>query len=336
MTDVGDIVLPPLRKAVEGLHPDLARLCGYHFGWCDVHGRPTGKGSTGKLVRARITLLSATAAGASGATALPGAVAVELVHNYSLLHDDIVDADERRRGRTTAWAAFGTGQAILAGDALTALAVRQLTGVPGRAGHRSVAILAEALESLACGQAADTALEHIDPGEVTFGHYFDAVPKTTALLGACAEIGALLGGADARLAGTLRRATVAFGLAWQITNDVEDIWADPATTGKGTFSDLRAGRKTLPVIAALRSGTDAGSRLRTRLTTDGPVPVEKEEYQLRQVADLIEAAGGRRYAKALSTRHLKDAVDCLGLALPPSAVRDELTGLFRYLVTRTG
>ncbi|MFD4909775.1 polyprenyl synthetase family protein [Kitasatospora purpeofusca] len=99
-TTVGDVVLPLLREAVEGLHPDLSGLCGYHFGWRDVDGRPTGKDGAGKLVRARITLLAAaaagavTAAGAAATAAIPAAVAVELVHNYSLLHDDIVDADE--------------------------------------------------------------------------------------------------------------------------------------------------------------------------------------------------------------------------------------------------
>ncbi|MFD9064495.1 polyprenyl synthetase family protein [Kitasatospora purpeofusca] len=342
---VGDVVLPLLREAVEGLHPDLSALCGYHFGWRDVHGRPTGKNGAGKLVRARITVLAAAAvgtvtaggdagrdAGTAAAAAGTGAVAVELVHNYSLLHDDIVDADERRRGRPAAWAAFGAGQAILAGDALTALAVRQLAEVPGEAGRRAVAVLVGAMEALVCGQAADTALEHIDPDEVTFGHYFDATPKTTALMGACAETGALLGGADAELAAALRQAVAAFGLAWQISNDVDDIWADPARTGKGAFGDLRAGKRTIPVIAALRSGTEEGSRLRSLLLRNGPVPAVSEERELRAMADLVEAAGGRRYAEALAERHVGEAVDGLGSALPPSVVRDELTGLFRRLV----
>lgn len=325
------LVLPPLRSAVEGLHRDLALLCGYHFGWCDPQGQPSGTEDAGKLLRARVTLLAAEAAGAAPAVSVPGAVAVELVHNFSLLHDDIMDADERRRGRATAWTTFGIPRAVLGGDALTALALRQLTPVAGEAGRAAVGILVDTLDEMIRGQAADLALDHIAAGDVTFQNYFDATHKTTALLGAAAAIGAVLGGATDDLPGTLHRATCGVGLAWQIVNDVEDIWGDPAVTGKQAFGDLRLGKKTLPVIAALRSGTDAGSRLATLLERAGASP---EEEELRLQAELTEAAGGRRYAEQMSARHLRDALDSLARSLPPTAARDELIGLFRFIVTR--
>ncbi|WP_317441128.1 polyprenyl synthetase family protein [Streptomyces collinus] len=322
------LVLPPLRSVVEGLHADLARLCGHHFGWSDLQGRPTGTEDAGKLLRARVALLAAAAAGGEPTTAVPGAVAVELVHNFSLLHDDIMDADERRRGRATAWAAFGIPSAVLGGDALTALALRQLTAIPGQAGRTAVTMLVDALHDMTCGQAADLALDRIPGPEVTYRHYFDASYKTTALLAAAAAIGAVLGGAPGELVGVLHRAAADVGLAWQIANDVEDIWGDPAVTGKQAFSDLRLGKKTLPVIAALRSGTDAGQQLTTLLGSAGT------EEELRLQADLIEAAGGRRYAEELSTRHLQDSLAGLARSLPPTAARDELTALFRFVVTR--
>ncbi|MFI2352195.1 polyprenyl synthetase family protein [Streptomyces sp. NPDC019443] len=325
------LVLPPLRSAVEELHPDLARLCGHHFGWCDPQGRPTGTEDAGKLLRARVAFLAAAATGTEPATVVPGAVAVELLHNFSLLHDDIMDADERRRGRATAWAAFGIPQAVLGGDALTALALRQLTPVAGEAGRAAVTMMVDTLHEMIRGQAADLALDKIPVDEVTYRHYFDATYKTTALLGAAAAIGALLGGASGALAGLLHRAAGGVGLAWQIANDVEDIWGDPAATGKQAFSDLRLGKKTLPVIAALRSGTDAGERLAVLMRQTGASASEEE---LRMQADLIEAAGGRRHAEELSARHLRGSLDGLAGSLPPTTARDELTALFRLIVTR--
>ncbi|MER7568299.1 polyprenyl synthetase family protein [Streptomyces sp. NPDC097941] len=325
------LVLPALRSAVEGLHPDLARLCGYHFGWSDLQGRPTGTEDAGKLLRARVALLSAAAAGADPAAAVSGAVAVELVHNFSLLHDDIMDGDERRRGRATAWSAFGVPGAVLGGDALTALALRQLTAVPGEAGRTAVTMLVDTLHEMIRGQAADLALDRIPGNEVTYRLYVDASYKTTALLSAACGIGAVLGGASGELVDLLHRAAGDVGLAWQIANDVEDIWGDPVVTGKQAFSDLRLGKKTLPVIAALRSGTDEGDRLATLLMSAG---AEKEEHELLLQADLIEAAGGRRHAEELSNRHLQGSLNDLAGSLPPTAARDELIRLFRFIVTR--
>jgi geranylgeranyl diphosphate synthase type I len=326
-----ELTLAPLRAAVEGLHPDLARLCGYHFGWCDPHGSPTGAEDSGKFLRATVALLSAAAVGAAPDIAVPGAVAVELVHNFSLLHDDIMDADERRRGRSAAWVTFGSSQAILGGDALTALAVSRLTPVLGEEGRAATVFLTDALNEMIRGQASDLALDSLDADEVTFEHYFDATCKTTALLGVSGAIGAVLGGASRELVAALRTAACEAGLAWQMANDVEDIWGDPAVTGKLAFSDLRQAKKTLPVIAALRSGTGAGHQLAALLRRTGATATDDE---LRQQAELIESAGGRQYAERLSARHLGRSLDGLARTLPRSPAREELVELFEFIVTR--
>src|SRR5690349_12929519 len=118
-----DTVLPPLRRAVGRLDPDCGEQAAHHLGWAD------GRGS-GKAVRPALALLSARAAGAPAEVGLPGAVAVELVHNFSLLHDDLMDGDERRRHRATVWAVWGPASAVLTGDALLALAFDILLTVP--------------------------------------------------------------------------------------------------------------------------------------------------------------------------------------------------------------
>src|SRR5919201_1883711 len=152
---------PALRAAVAGLHPEVARVAAYHFGWQDRDGHPTS-GNGGKALRPALALLSAEAGRAHARVGLPGAVAVELVHNFSLLHDDLMDGDEERRHRPTAWKAFGPGAAILAGDALLALAERAVLDAGGAAdgtGPQAARHLTRAIDWLIDGQAADLAFE---------------------------------------------------------------------------------------------------------------------------------------------------------------------------------
>jgi geranylgeranyl diphosphate synthase, type I len=312
---------------VDRLHPDLARLCGYHLGWCGIDGSVV-ESREGKFLRAALLLLCAQAVGATPAAALPGAVAVELVHNFSLLHDDIMDHDEHRRGRPTAWVAFGPSNAILAGDALIGLALDQLTRLTGDAGRSATRLLGDALNEMIAGQAADLALESKPAAEVTAEHYLAATYKTTALLYCCAAIGVTLGGGPAELATALGEACRKLGLAWQMANDLESVWGDPAVTGKPNLGDLRQAKKTLPVIAALRSQTAAGIRLASAFGAATPTDAD-----LYKQAMLIERAGGREYVERLSRRYLGQAVAELMTALPASAVLTELAGLFRFIVT---
>jgi geranylgeranyl diphosphate synthase, type I len=321
-----DLTLPPLRQAIDGLHPDLARLCGYHFGWCAIDGSVTGS-KKGKFLRAGLVMLCAEAVGAAPASVLPGAVAVELVHNFSLLHDDIMDHDDHRRGRPAAWVAFGLSNAILAGDALIGLAMDQLTRLDDATGRRSTGLLADAINEMIRGQAADLALDSKPADEVTAEHYMAATYKTTALLYCCAAIGVTLGGGSAETATALGEACRKLGLAWQMENDVENIWGDPDVTGKPTQGDLRQAKKTLPVIAALRSQTAAGFALAETFSQAAPTDAD-----LYTRAMLIERAGGREHVERLSRRYLDQALAELATALEASAVLIDLTDLFRFIV----
>jgi geranylgeranyl diphosphate synthase, type I len=321
-----DLALPALREAVDGLHPDLARLCGYHFGWCGIDGSLV-ESKEGKFLRAALVLLCGQAVGAPAADVLPGAVAVELVHNFSLLHDDIMDNDDHRRGRPSAWVAFGLSNAILAGDALIGLALAQLTCLKNEAGRTATRMLAEALNEMIRGQAADLALDSTPAAEVTAEHYMAATYKTTALLYSCAAIGVTLGGGSAEVATVLGGACRKLGLSWQMANDLENIWGDPAVTGKPVQGDLRQAKKTLPVIAALRSGSAAGTQLAGAFSDTAPA-----ESDLYAQAMLIERAGGREHVEMLSRRYLDQALAELTTALPASAVVTELADLFRFIV----
>ncbi|MFE7994285.1 polyprenyl synthetase family protein, partial [Streptomyces shenzhenensis] len=147
-----EVVRPALLKAVGRMHPWVGEMAAYSFGWCEVGGAPAAA-SGGKGVRQALAVLGAEAAGAPGRAGVPAAVAVELVHAFSLLHDDIMDGDPARRRRPAVWKAYGTGPAVLAGDGLFALAVETLAAT--QAGASAMRMLSAALGDLVRGQADD-------------------------------------------------------------------------------------------------------------------------------------------------------------------------------------
>ncbi|MBB0233013.1 polyprenyl synthetase family protein, partial [Streptomyces calidiresistens] len=153
------LTTPALRAAVDRLAPPMDTVAAYHFGWIDADGRPADADG-GKAVRPALAVLSAEAAGAAPTVGVPGAVAVELVHNFSLLHDDLMDGDEQRRHRDTVWKVHGPAHAILVGDALFALAGEILLVEGGEHAARAARRLASATRRLIDGQARDISFEH--------------------------------------------------------------------------------------------------------------------------------------------------------------------------------
>ncbi|MGW0479442.1 polyprenyl synthetase family protein [Nonomuraea sp. NPDC003214] len=314
---------PALREAVSGLHPWGARMAAFTLGWSDVDGRPAD-GDGGKHLRPAIAMLAAEAAGAPLEAGLPGAVAVELVHAFSLVHDDIMDADERRRHRQALWKAYGVGPALLTGDALLALAVARLAGTGEPMRH-----LSRALVELVQGQTRDLAFESrpwLGRDAVTVAEYeVMAAGKTGSLLAAAAATGVALGGRP-ELAETAWDMGCAFGVAFQIYDDVLGIWGDPAVTGKPIHSDLRRGKKTLPVLAVLSAGGPPAAELAAALDAaalDGPAPGDPApghaapgDDAVRHAARLVEHAGGRRAALDLAARHAASALELMDACLP--------------------
>nr|WP_245240636.1 polyprenyl synthetase family protein [Streptomyces spiramenti] len=323
-------VRPDLVDAVGRLHPWLAEMAGYSFGWCEVGGAARTGAGGGKGLRQALALLGAEAAGAPARRGTPAAVAVELVHVFSLLHDDVMDGDETRRSRPTVWHAYGTGPAVLAGDALFALGVETLAHAgPSSQSARSVRMLSGALGELVRGQADDLLFASrpwSGERQVRAEEYRAMVEgKTGALLGCAAALGAALGGAQPPAVAALDRAGRSMGVAFQLADDVLGLWGDPAVTGKPVHGDLRERRKTYPVLAALSSATPAGRSLRSLLERDGD-PAE--------ATALAEAAGGREATLAEARRHLAAARSALTEpTLGVGASRDLMT-LAEYALRR--
>jgi geranylgeranyl diphosphate synthase type I len=314
-----DLVAPALERALDRLEPGIREVVDYHLGFPDGH-------AGGKAVRPALALLSAEAAGAPAEAGLDGAVAVELVHNFSLLHDDIMDRDRERHHRATAWTVFGEARAILAGDALATLALQVLLE-PAAGAERvhAAALLASSTQCMIAGQSQDLALE--GRPDVTLDECLEMLSaKTAALLSCACAIGAVLAGGPEELV----RRLVAFGehvgIAFQAVDDQLGIWGESEVTGKPAYGDLRQRKSSLPVAAALQV---EGAELRRLLGQPG-----LSEAELARIAALVEEAGGRAWAAAEADRRLQAALDELEAAeLPPDA-HEGLAALARFIVTR--
>jgi geranylgeranyl diphosphate synthase type I len=340
-----ELVRPQLAAAIGRLHPWPGEMAAFSLGWSEVNGRPvpgsgtgsgsgTVPGSGGKGVRQALTVLCAEAVGAPGETAVAGAVAVELIHTFSLLHDDIMDGDELRRQRETVWKAYGTGPAVLAGDALFALALETLAESGNPHSGEAVRHLAGALNDLVRGQAEDLLFESrpwTGPHAVQPHEYRSmADDKTGSLLGCAAALGATLAGAPAPTVAVLARAGRHLGVAFQAVDDLLGIWGDPEVTGKPVHNDLRQTKKTFPVLAALATPGPAARRLTALLTSPTPL----DDAALRVAAALIEEAGGRSATLDEAHRHLDIVRDCLDSVPLARAAAGDIRTLLPFLVSR--
>src|SRR5919106_3554087 len=255
----------------------------YHMGWT---GEGAGPEATGKRIRPLLVLLSTAACGASWQPALPAAAAVELVHNFSLVHDDIQDNSERRRGRPTTWVKWGVPMAINAGDALFVMSNQAIIDLkenyPAEVVVNAAKILHDTCLELTRGQFLDISYE--EKTDLTVDDYWPMIAgKTAALLSACCHIGALLGGADDARQETYRSFGHYLGLAFQVQDDILGIWGNESVTGKSAASDLVEGKNSLPVLAGLSANGKFAARWK-----QGPIlPNEVEE-----VARFLAIEGG--------------------------------------------
>lgn len=322
-----EFVVPTLRAAVDTLDPQLRLISAYQFGWVDRSGTPSA-GSGGKAIRPTLAVLSAEAAGADPQLALPSAAAVELVHTFSLLHDDVMDGDLERRHRPTAWTVFGTGQTILAGSALLVLAI-QLLSDGGPAGQRSLPCLLTAVDELIRGQSADLRLEGSRTADLDACLAMEA-GKTASLLSCSASIGALAADAPQETVDALAGYGSELGMAFQLADDVLGITGDPDLTGKSASSDVRAGKTSAPIAAALADGGPASRELAAMLTTWPP----QEETEVQRATQLVIEAGGIAWAEKEADRRLDAALAHLTRVPLPERVRGELTDIATFVTRR--
>ena len=315
-----------VRRAASPSTRDFHELLAYHMGWTGSSAR---KGKGGKRIRPLLTLLVCASAGGRWRQAAPGAAALELLHNFSLVHDDIQDNSPTRRGRPTLWTRAGVPLAINAGDALFTIANQAALDLRRAFEPAAVVavygILQQACLDLTMGQFLD--LYHQGARRLSLKGYWQMIDgKTAALLAACTHIGALLGGETPARCAQYHRFGRLLGLAFQVEDDVLGIWGEEKRTGKSTGSDLAEGKLSLPVVFGLgRHGEfsklwrDAGRRGR-----NAP--------RLRR---LLEDAGGLDFATKHAQRLTRGAVSALHRLKPRGDAGAALEELALQLLSRT-
>lgn len=300
-------------------------MLAYHLGW---EGEGAGQNATGKRIRPLLVLLTTSAAGGDWERALPAAAAVELVHNFSLIHDDIEDNSTLRRGRPTVWYLWGIPLAINAGDAMLTLAHLSIFRL-GQTCDNEIALKAAEILQNACleltkGQHLDISYENRN--DLTLDDYWLMISgKTASLISTCANLGALIARSTLSTRESYREYGHNLGMAFQALDDLLGIWGDEALTGKSNASDLISGKKSLPVLYALQlSGPFAERWRRGSIQPD----------EVHDLAHQLEAEGARDYTLETASCFTDKALQALSQADPKGVGGEELIQLTNRLLQR--
>lgn len=330
IAEVDDLIAALIPGAVETL--PFYGMLRYHLGWVDENLRAVSA-DPGKRIRARLCLLACEAVGGDPRQALPAAASVELVHNFSLIHDDIQDRSEYRRHRRTVWAVWGGPQAINAGDDMFVLAQLALAGEEGgdpRITVRAIRAINRACRLLCEGQYLDLDFERRPA--ITLPDYYGMIErKTAALLEASCQLGALYGGGGDSVVTALSNFGKQLGIAFQMRDDYLGIWGDPRETGKPAADDVASKKKTLPVLFALQAADPAG---RATLEAIFSRPNSATKAEVSQVLHILDRCGAAEHTAAEADRHSALALEALASAVPETSASTELASLSRKLAGR--
>jgi geranylgeranyl diphosphate synthase type I len=311
-------------RATSGVY----EMIRYHLGLDESDG------PRGKRMRPLLGLLAYTSIAGEHTAALPGAAAVELGHNFSLVHDDIEDGDVERRHRPTLWAVHGVPQAINTGDlifSLSRVALHRLSdlGFSDAKVLRLMRLYDETCVQLCEGQYIDIATSDRD-APMTVELYFDMIGrKTAALIAASIEAGALLATDDDAVIAGYRRFGWSLGLAFQLNDDLLGIWGEEHRTGK-VPTDVARHKKTLPVLYAFEHATPAD---RERLAELRALPAPGD-HEIVEIVEILERTGADTFTRSEARRHRDAALAELDrLAVVDPAAREKLAGIITSVIS---
>jgi geranylgeranyl diphosphate synthase, type I len=313
----------PLKDAEE-----FGTLLRYPLGWVDAKNQPYNQ-ATGKRIRPLLLLLSAESVEGDWRNALPAAAAVEILHNFSLVHDDIQDDSPTRHGRATVWVEWGRPNAINAGDALFALAhtaLQRLTemNVAPDIVLKVWGIFNQTTLELTRGQHLDMRFEQQE--NVSVEQYISMISgKSAALVAACAQIGALIGCEDEAVAAHFANFGRNLGIAFQIRDDILGIWGNPDVTGKSAATDILSRKKSLPVLYGLAQSQALLDVYRTE-------PFDAEQVDV--AVSILDAVGAQAYTQEREAAYYEQAMQSLELANPQGAAAEGLAQLAQALFQR--
>ncbi len=323
------------RAVPDSSGPDVHLLTGYHLGWVDRYGMPDLSGSSqGKALRPTLCLFACEAVDSAFNRALPAAAALELIHNFSLLHDDIQDQDLERRHQPTAWSLWGVPRALLAGDAmhstgdLAALRAAE-QGVSPKAVVRVSEILTDSYLAMIEGQCLD--LEFEGRTDITTDEYLHMIAcKTGALIRCGLETGALLADGDEEAVEAFAKFGEGLGRAFQVRDDYLGIWGDEATLGKATGNDIRRRKKSYPVVFALERA--AGAALDDLHRIYGQTELQEDDVE--RVLAILDEVGAREQSQFVTEEAANRALRALTPIPLPEWAKTEAEELVDFLARR--
>lgn len=322
-----------LRESLSQTEPHVYDMLKYYMGWVDVNGDPC-VAMEGKFLRPTLCLFACQATGGSIEQAMPAAVALELIHNFSLIHDDIQDHDETRHNRKTLWAVWGVPKALVAGNVLRIIADKSLQGLVERGVELNralavVSLLTEAYLEMIEGQYMDILFE--GQPDVGLNQYLDMIARKTGALIRCAfNMGALIGTDDRNVADAFRTSGEGLGFIFQVRDDILGVWGDEETTGKPVGADIRRKKNSFPAVYAMSQAV--GGDKQQLLSA-----YEKDELSDSDVGKVLEVMNKietRKYANSMASEHRDQALAALASVEMEPDARKEVEDLLQFLLVR--
>ena len=327
-----DPVRVELKKIIDNCPSALGNMLRYHMGWQDEHGHSCSRES-GKFIRSTLCLLSCQAVGGDTSEVIPAAAAVELIHNFSLIHDDIEDTSYERHHRPTVWKLWGQPQAINAGDAMFTLAYSALLKLKERGIADEKIASSTKMLSLAClelceGQYLD--IEYENRLDTTIEDYLDmAAKKTAALFAVSTSLGAYLGSEDSKLVDLFHLFGKELGIAYQVYDDISGIWGMEESTGKSA-GDIAQRKKTLPVVYGLQNSEGEARKRLEKLYSQKSIAGE----DITEVTNILDQLGARDYAENLAEQYYHKALAQLEATRLNTSRQTPLKETARFLLKR--
>ena len=329
----GDSIQSALRSELSQHHSFVYDMLRYYMGWADQTGAPVNA-TTGKAVRPTLCLFGCEAVGGTFSQAIPAAVGIEFIHNFSLVHDDIQDEDETRHGRKTIWAVWGKPKALVSGNVLRVVADSALHGLVSSGVETSRAVtaahlLTESYLEMTEGQYLDIAFEgRHDIGMDDYRRMISR--KTGALLRCSLNLGAAVGTDDAETVAAFRECGRALGYVFQIRDDVLGVWGEEALTGKPVGADIRRKKNSYPVVCAMENADDTDSRRLSGIYEKDDL----NETDVASVLELMDRVGVREQADAEVSEWADLAMQSLSHIEMSPAARQEIEEFTHFLMVR--
>ena len=282
----------------------------------------------GKRVRPQLAMIACQLFGGNEEDVLPAALALEVFHNFTLLHDDVMDKADVRRGRPTVHMKWNENTAILSGDQMLIEAYKLLSGVPADKLPEVLRLFNKMATEICEGQQYDVDFE--SQSHVTIDEYLNMIRlKTSVLLATALQIGAYVAGADTPTQEALYQFGIAVGLAFQIQDDILDVWGDPKTFGKAVGGDISCNKKTFVYLEAMRRLGDEANTLESWYSQ----VLEDNTEKIAAVKAIFEQLGVREACEAVVAQYTQTALEILD-TLPQNTATDQLRQLANKLTTR--